>query len=72
MERQFLFSLFLGIFQPILTGNEAPMVLFDFLIFLLFFLEFSITRRVGMERKDNFYFLSFSTFPNLFWLEMKP
>ena len=42
-----------------------------FWIFLLFFLEFSITRRVGTERNGNFYFLSFSAFSNLFWLEMK-
>ena len=36
------------------------------------FLEFSIMRRVGTERNDNFYFLSFSAFFNLFWLKKKP
>ena len=40
--------------------------------FFAIFLEFSITSRVGTERTDNFYFFSFSTFSNLFWLEMKP
>ena len=33
-----------------------------FLNFFAIFLEFSITRRVGMERNDNFYFLSFTAF----------
>ena len=28
--------------------------------------------RLGIDRNDNFYFLSFSAFPNLFWLEEKP
>ena len=42
-----------------------------FLFFSLFF-EFYISRRVGTERKDNFCFLSFSSFTNLFWLEKKP
>ena len=28
--------------------------------------------RNGTERNNNFYFLSFSAFPNLFWLEKKP
>ena len=43
-----------------------------FLIFLPFFLEFSIQGRVGRIRTIIFFFLSFSTCPNLFWLEMKP
>ena len=42
-----------------------------FFYFFAIFLEFSITRRVGTEWNDNFYFLSFSAFPPLFWLEMK-
>ena len=41
-----------------------------FWIFLLFFLEFSITGRV-LTRRNDFFFLSFSTFPNLFWLGKK-
>ena len=36
------------------------------------FLEFSITCRIGTKHNDNFCFLSFSAFPNLFWLEMNP
>ena len=71
-ERQFLFSLFLGLFQPILAWDEATMVFFDFLILFSLFLEISITRRVGTKRRDNFYILSFSAFSNLFWLGMKP
>ena len=71
-ERQDLFSFFLGILQPILALNEAIMVFFNFLIFLQFFLEFSITRQVGTERNDNFYFLSFLAFSTLFLLEMMP
>ena len=45
---------------------------FIFFIFLLFFLKFSIARRMGTKRNDNFYFLYFSAFSNLFWLEIKP
>ena len=48
------------------------MVFFNFLNFFAILLEFSITRRVGTERTDNFYSFSFSAFTNLFWLEMKP
>ena len=71
-EWYFLYSLFLDLYQPILAWNEAIMVFFNFLNFFAIFLEFSISRRVGTERNDNFYFLSFSAFFNLFWLEMKP
>ena len=34
-------------------------------------MEFSITLRVGTKRNDNFYFLYFPAFSNLFWL-IKP
>ena len=37
--------------------------------FVAIFLKVSITRRVRTKRYDNFYFLSFSAFSNLFWLE---
>ena len=70
-ERQDLLFLFLGIFQPILALNEAIMVFFSFLNFFEFFLEFSISPQVGTERNYNFYFLSFSSSFNRFWLEMK-
>ena len=41
-----------------------------FLIFFAIFYEFSITRRVGMKRNDNFYFPCFSVYSNLLCLEM--
>ena len=71
-KRLFLFSLFLSLFKPILAYNEATLVFFNFLNFFTIFLEFSFTPRVRMERKDNFYFLSFAAFSCLFSLEMKP
>ena len=71
-ERQFLFFLFLGISQPILAWNGAIIGFFNFSKIFAIFLEFSFTRWVGTKRKDNFYFFSFSAFPNLFWHEMEP
>ena len=59
------FSLFL---EPVLAWNHAWMVFFNF---FAIFLEFSIQGRVGRIGAINF-FLSFSTCPDLFWLEMKP
>ena len=50
----------------------ATMIFLNFLKFFPIFLEFSITRRVGTKRNDNFCFPSFSAFLNLFWLEIKP
>ena len=67
-----MFSLFLGLPQSILARKEAQMVFLNFLNFFAIFLEFSISRRVRTKRNDNFYLLSFSAFPNLFWLEMNP
>ena len=40
--------------------------------FFAIFLEFSITGQVRNDRNDNFYFHSFSAFPNRFWLQKKP
>ena len=37
-----------------------------------YFLEFSITSWEGTHRNNFFYFLSFSAFPNLFWVEKFP
>ena len=71
-ERQDLFSFFLDLFQPFLALNEAIMVFFNFLNFFAVFLEFSITRQVGTERNDNFYFLSFLAFSKQCWFEMMP
>ena len=71
----FLFSLFHGLSQPILAWKESIMFFFfffsKFFEFFEFFLEFSIPGRLGTHRNDFFYFLSFSTIPNLFWLEKK-
>ena len=71
-ERQYLFSFFLGLFQPILALNEAILAFLNFFNFFGLFFAFSIPRRVGTERNDNFYFLPFSASFNLFWLEIEP
>ena len=39
-ERQYLFSFFLGLFQPILALSEAILAFFNFLNFFAIFLEF--------------------------------
>ena len=67
----FLFSLFLGLSQLILAWWEAIMVFFKFLNFFAIFLEFSIPGLVGTHQND-FFFSSFSAFPNLCWLEKLP
>ena len=67
----FFFSLFLSLSQPILAWKEARMVFSNFLNIFGIILEFSITGWVGTHQNKFFYFLSFSLFPNLFWLEMK-
>ena len=53
-------------------GMPPKLYFFNFLKNLSIFLEFSITHRDEAEQNDNFYFLYFSAFCNLFWLEMKP
>ena len=45
------------------------MVFFNFLNFLTIFLELSISRRVGTEQNDNYYFLPFLAFSYLFCLK---
>ena len=67
----FIFSLF----QPFpayfgLKRNHKRF--FNFLKFFPIFLEYSITRWVRTKWNDNFYFLYFSAFSNLFWHKMKP
>ena len=65
----FLFSLFLGFSQLILAGKVAKIVLFSFFNFFYYFLEFSITSRVGTHLND-FFFLSLSrSSPTYFGLE---
>ena len=66
----FILSLSSSFSNLFLVSKDAITVFFNFLNFFAIFLEFSITRRVGTERNGNFYFLSFSAFSNLFWLEM--
>ena len=61
-------SLFLIFFQPILAWNEFLMVFFNFLnCFAIFFYS---SGRNETKRNDNFYFTYFSSFSDLFWLEM--
>ena len=69
-ERQYLFSLFLILFKPILASNEAIMVFYNFLNFFGIF--YYVSCMTGTRQNDNIYFLSFSAFPPLFWPEMKP
>ena len=47
-------------------------IFFNFLNFFAIFYEFSITRRVGTKRNDNFYFSCFSVYSDLVRLEIKP
>ena len=44
-ERQYLFSFFPGLFQPILALNEAILAFFNFLNFLQFFWKFKLCVR---------------------------
>ena len=62
-EREFFFSLILSLSRLILAWNEATMMFSDFLNFFAIFLEFLILGRVGMDRNENFFFLSFSACP---------
>ena len=48
--------------------KRATMIFLNFSNFFSIFLEFSIMRRVVTKQNDNFCFLSFSAFSNLFWL----
>ena len=68
-ERKFLFSLFLGLFQPILASKEAIIVFFWFFEFFCYSFGISITGQEGTKRNDNFYFPSFSAFPAYFGLK---
>ena len=67
----FLFSLFLGLSQPLLAWKETMMVFSNFLNLFAIFLEFSITSRVGTHRNDFFFIFSLSwPFPTyLDWIE---
>ena len=52
-----------------LKRSHNGIFFFHFFSIFYYFLEFSITGRVGNDWNDNFYCHSFSTFPNLFWIE---
>ena len=52
-ERQYLFSFFLGLFQPILALNEAILALFNF---LQFFWNFQLSVRLGRNQTIIFIF----------------
>ena len=54
-ERQYIFSFFLGIFQPILALNEAILTFFNFLIFF-FGIFYSAPGRNEAERQYLFSF----------------
>ena len=62
--------LFPGLLQRILDWKEAIMEFFNFLNFFAIFYYASGRNRT--EQNNNFYFLYFLAFFNLFWLEMKP
>ena len=64
-------SPFIGLTQPIYGLKWSYDGVWKFFEFFCFFLEFSIPGRVEAHRNDYFYFLSFSAFLILFWLEMK-
>ena len=66
MEKKFLFSLLLILFQPILALKEGTMVYFIFLNFFLFLWYFLL--RVGKERNGKviFIFLHSHPFPTYF------
>ena len=67
---KFLFSLFLGLFQPSFALNDATMVFFNFLNICPIFLEFSIMRQVGTEwnRTIIFIFSLFRPIPTYYGL----
>ena len=60
-NENFYFLPFTSIFQPILALNKAIWYFLIFWTFLLFFLEFSITRWVRAKRNENFYFPPFTS-----------
>ena len=55
-KREFLFSPFLRLLQPILARNGAIMALFNILNFFPIFLKFSNVRQVGTERNETIIF----------------
>ena len=77
-ERNGTIIILFSLSQPLPTyfglkwGNNGIFLIF-WIFLLCFFGIFDYTSgRNGTERNDNFYFLTFSVFSNLFWLEMMP
>ena len=70
-ELQFLFSPFLGLFQPILAWNEAITVFFDFLIFFFSFfgIFYYLSGKNGTERQFLFFLFLGLFQPILAWNE---
>ena len=67
-----IFVFFSAISNQFLLQKMPQLFFSNFLNFIAIFYEFSISRRVGTKRNDNFYFPCFSVYSNLLWLEMKP
>ena len=78
MERNGTIIFIFSLSQPLPTyfglkwgSNGIFLIFWNFLLFF-FGIFYYTSGRNGTERNDNLYFLSFSVFSNLFWLEMKP
>ena len=65
-------SFFLGLSHPDLAKNNARNRFFNFLIFFLFFLEFSCPGRLWMEFGSKIFFPSFSPYFIPLWLKIMP
>ena len=68
----YFFNLIPYLSRPGLVWKEAITMFFNLLKFFALFLEFPIQGWVRMDRNDNIFFVSFSTYPVPFWLDMKP
>ena len=64
------FPLFLRLSDPILARNNARKGFFNFLIFFLFFSQFSCSSRVWTEFGSKIFFFSFSAYLISFWLKI--
>ena len=68
-ERQYLFSFFLGLFQPILPLNEAILAFFNFLNFFAVFCNFKFCASEGRNETIIFIFSLSLPFPSYFGLK---
>jgi len=69
---QKIFYRFLSLSLPVLAKNNAGKRFLNFLIFLLFFSEFSFRGRVWTEFGTKIFFLAFSTYLIPFSLKIMP